>query len=120
MTRKIFLLLAFTFISLIGLIKLSFPTEGSVQNELLWYCPVCHGQTLFESNHPIAIEILESIEQDKNKGISIEEIKMTLTQQYGDKMFRQNPSPLILPALLGAYWLRNRLSSQKRKSTDEN
>jgi len=74
--------------------------------EFFWYCPVCQGQTLFESHHPVAIEILESIQQKKTEGASLQTIKEQLQRQYGENMFRKEISPFVLPLLLGLYWIR--------------
>jgi hypothetical protein len=75
------------------------------EKSLLWYCPVCHGQTLFESNHPIARSIEESIQVMKNEGKSKIEINEILKKEYGDKSSRTHFSKNILMSALLIYWL---------------
>ncbi len=69
-----------------------------------WYCPVCHGQTLWESDHPEALKILAKIEDWQNSGRSEEDIEALLQSEYGSSVLRSWGGPWLL-GILGMYWL---------------
>jgi len=50
------------------------------------YCPVCSGQTLFESNHPVATEIKLELQELLAHDYSDEDIKKKFIEQYGDSI----------------------------------
>lgn len=77
---------------LIGL-WLSWNTDSReilLEQQLL--CPVCSGQSVFESQHPIAQQISSLITFWKEQGWGYERIKQELHEIYGEQV-----SPLELP-----------------------
>jgi len=50
------------------------------------YCPVCSGQTLFESNHPIATEIKLELKELLANDYSNDDIRKKFIHQYGDSI----------------------------------
>jgi cytochrome c-type biogenesis protein CcmH/NrfF len=60
------------------------PAHVCLEQQL--YCPVCFGQNIFESNHPIAQDIMTTTRTLKEQGLSEKEIKEQLHILYGPKI----------------------------------
>lgn len=78
--------------------------ENQLEQELFskLLCPVCSGQSLFESNHPVATAIKLEIHEMAQDGWSKEEIIFFLKNKYSSKILpTRYPSKSIGVVLIG-------------------
>ncbi len=77
-----------------------FALENQLEQELFskLICPVCSGQSLFESNHPVATAIKLEIHEMAQDGYSKEEIIFFLKNKYSSDILpaRYNPRWIML------------------------
>lgn len=61
---------------------LSLPNQERHLSQVL-LCPVCSGQSLFESNHPVALALNHTIDTWATQGLADQQIAHQIEQEYG-------------------------------------
>lgn len=107
LSSSIFISLFFIFV--FG-ISYFFITRDQPKDPQNWICPFCSGQTLFESNHPLAAELQKKIDEQKELGVSIEEIFQDIYgQDTQSSSYRYTINKYAVITLLSAYILKKRI-----------
>jgi len=100
---------------------------SDISEELM--CPVCRGQTVAESNSPLANDFREIIRKKVESGESKEEILNYFIGRYGESVLASPPAKGIrlivwitplLAILIGFFVLTKFIKSKNLKTSDEN
>jgi len=95
-------------------------------------CPECDGQNVLESNAPVAAAIRQQIDELVDDGLTDDEIRRFLTQQYGEEVDARPPRSgfasvvwivPVIAVVVGGVWLgwsfRDWRSGRGLGATDE-
>lgn len=73
---------------------------------------MCQGQSLFESHHPIAHQVLNEKQLLEEIGLSDAEVAKELEKKYGSLLFAKMPSHIFVPGVLLAIWIYQQLTKK--------
>ncbi len=79
-------------------------------NPQQWICPFCSGQSLFESNHPLAKELYQEIVEQIEAGVDTEEVfKTVYLDTLGTSTERYTMNKYFFIGMLVCYILKSRI-----------
>lgn len=91
-------------------------------------CPVCQGQSIYDSGHPVAYELRAFVAHMHAEGLSSQKIYERLRSQYGDEVLFDPPyisatwalwwAPVLFLSVALISFLRRRFSNKQSFSHD--